>query len=86
MWRERICGGHGRELCPMLEPCEQFFGLRHPVGCEQGGGDLPFEGIASPFHQPQLKPMCALFAHIGHEDYHTHCLKPRPGETFSLMG
>jgi len=27
--------------------------LRHPVGAEQGGGDLPFEKIASPLEHVQ---------------------------------
>ena len=52
-WRGRICGGHGRESCPVLEPCQELSGLRHPVGGEQGGGDLPFEGVARPIERLQ---------------------------------
>ncbi len=71
-WPGRICGGHGREPSPLLDPLQERSGPRHPVGGEQGGGDVPFEGIASAFHQPQPELMRSLIAHFSSEDYHTH--------------
>ena len=71
-WPGRICGGHGRELGPVLEPCEECSCLRYPIRGEQGGGDVPFKERASAFYQPQPGLMRSLIAHFSSEDYHTH--------------
>jgi hypothetical protein len=74
------------EPSPPLEPREKRAGKRQPLGHEEGGGELPFEGVASAFHQPEWGSLFVLIAHGDWKVITTHARNPARGRPAPRRG